>query len=331
MIGFYHGLQKPGDDAHEGIYFINDNNNYSIYRKANGQPAVKYGDTNQITSEHLTSLWTQIGEQFVAKSFTIAGLDMQDDIGLKEMQDQLKLQALAYKSNATGTLSDYVVEVNGVNYTPTGNVEVKLGFNQIAMVSTGKITPEGIISVSVVPQGGVSLSKDNTGFAVSGKVIKQITGVGALPSYTPAEYTAPTLSQTSNNFTTQGTVSSVNGECLVLSAAPTAAAVASVSMNEGQYVAAKFSPGALPTMDDVSVMTGVASTNVSEPIFTGDKIKASFTGVESEIDASFEGTEKEISVSGQYSQAYVDSVEFTGDSYFIQPTLEKEEKTITVQ
>jgi hypothetical protein len=345
MIGFYYGTQIPGTDAKEGIYFINNDNKYSIYTKRDGEGVIKYGETNTITSANLDNLWNQIGETFVAKTFTVAGLSFENDITLSQMQEALKLQALAYKREATGTLTDYVTEVEGVNYTPTGTVEVILGYGKTAtVISKGMFTPQGTISGTVLPQGNVFLQQDNNGFAVSGSVsapdltiipntekITQITGVGTLPSYTPAQYTAPTLTSATNSFTTEGMVGSIEGNVLKFTAANKADAVSNITYTQGEYITAQFDPGTLPTMNNnLAVVTGIASAEASAPIFTGDKIKAQFTGITSDIDAQFTGTPTEIEVSGEYKQATVDSASFTGQSQIITPSLVKENKTVTV-
>ncbi len=345
MIGFYYGTEVPGADVKEGIYFVNKGNKYSIYTKRNGGGVIKYGETNELTSTNLDSLWNQIGETFVAKTFTVAGLSFEENITLSQMQEALKLQALAYKNEATGTLTDYVTEVEGVNYTPTGTVEVILGYGQTATVtSRGKYTPQGTISGNTTAKGSVSLQKDTNGFAVSGSVsapdltivpstekIKQITGVGTLPSYTPAQYTAPSMSNSTGIFTTEGITAAVNGNVLKLIPAATANAVNSITFDKGNYEAAAFNPGTLPTIDNnLSVMTDIASAIASEPVFTGDKINATFTGISSNIEAEFMGIEADIEVSGQYNQAEIESVEFTGDTKTIEPGLIKENKTVTV-
>lgn len=345
MIGFYYGNTIPGSDAQEGIYFVNNDNKYSIYTKRNGGGVIKYGETNSITSANLDNLWKQIGETFVAKTFTVAGLSFEKDITLSQMQEALELQALAYKNEATGTLTDYITEVEGVDYTPTGTVEVILGYGQVATVtSRGKFTPQGTVSGNTVAQGNVSLQKDANGFAISGSVsapeltivpstekIKQITGVGSLPTYTPAQYTAPSMNSDTGSFATEGVIAKIEGSILKLTPATTANAINSISFDKGSYSAAVFNPGALPTMDsNLSVVTGINSATASQPVFTGDKIKAEFTGISSDINATFTGTEGNIEVSGQYNQATIESTKFSGESVEIKPGLTKENKTVTV-
>ena len=345
MIGFYYGTLIPGIDAQEGVYFIKNDKQYSIYIKRENENAEKYGDTNDITSANLDALWAQIGETFVAKTFTVAGLTLENPISVKQMQDALELQALAYKSEATGTLTNYVTEVKGFDYTPTGTVEVVLGYGQTAtVISKGKYTPKGNVTGSTTAQGNISLSKNNNGFEVSGTVstptitvipntqtIQQITGVGTLPSYTPAEYTAPSFESSSNSFAKEGVNAFMNGEVLNIVPAATADAISSISFDKGNYIAAAFNPGTLPTMDSsLSVVTNIASATSSQPIFTGDKIGATFTGVESNINATFTGTEEEIQVSGEYNQATVDSLEFKGNTHSFKPELITENKAISV-
>lgn len=344
MIGFYYGTSIPGTDAKEGIYFVKNNNKYSIYTKRKNEEACKYGETNELTSANLDALWTQIGETFVAKTFTVAGLSFQDNITLSQMQEALRLKALAYKDSATGTLTDYVTEVQGVNYAPTGTVEVILGYEQTAILSRGAFTPKGQVNGTVVAKGNVALQKDSNGFAISGSVsapdltiipntetIKQITGIGTLPSYHPAEYTAPSLESSTNAFTTEGVTASIEGSVLKLVPAATANAVTDITFDKGAYVAASFNPGTLPTIDDnLSVVTSIPTASASKPVFTGDKIKAVFTGISSDINAEFTGTQDEIEVSGQYNQAIVESATFSGNNTVLKPELTKANKTVTI-
>ena len=344
MIGFYYGEKVPSNSASEGIYFIDNDNKYSIYRKIdNVSSPIKYGEVNEVASADLDNLWANIGTNFVAKTFTVAGLDMQDNISIADMRNALELQALAYKNEATGTITDYVTEVEGVDYTPTGKVEVILGYNKTALVSTGNYTPAGSISGKTTAKGSVSLQKDTNGFQISGSVstpeiniipnietIKQITDIGTLPTYTPASYVAPTLSSETNAFTTAGMVASMNNEILTFTAAPTASAISQIDFDKGSYTEAIFNQGTLPLAKDVSVVTEITSATATQPVFTGDKIGASFMGEESNIDATFTGTEDIITVSGEYDKAIVESAEFTGDAQTIKPNLIKENKTITV-
>ena len=74
---------------------------------------------------HDGSKWVEIGDEavyqtiagaetkFVQKTFTIAGIDMQDNISVDEIKTALELKALAYKDNASTTLTDYATGITG--------------------------------------------------------------------------------------------------------------------------------------------------------------------------------------------------------------------------
>ena len=77
-------------------------------------------------------------------------------------------------------------------------------------------------------------------------------------------------------------------------------------------------------------MAGITSAIATQPVFTGDKIGASFMGEESDIDAVFTGTESTITVSGEYDKAIVNSTNFSGNQDTIKPNVITEDKAITV-
>lgn len=350
MINFYHGAIIPSADAQEGIYFItnNDSGACSIYAKVSGKNPVLYAEVNEVTSATLEELWSRIGNTFVAKTFKVAGMDMDDDITVDMMKNALQLKDLAYKSSATGTLQDYVTEVQGMDYTPTGRVEVITKKNKVKIICDGQYTPEGAITGSVVPKAQVSLIRDNNGVAISGTVsapevqvhstktsIKQIADKGTLPSYVPASYTAPSLSSNTSTFATQGMVASIsdaNSEILEFSWAPTQGAVVNIDFNEGAYTQASFNPGSLPTInEDLSVVSDISGATASAPTFIGDKFNTVYQGQSSDIIANFEGTAAHIQVEGEIEIDEIDSIEFEGSTTTITPTLIKEDKVITVQ
>lgn len=348
MVGFYHGTIIPGNDANEGIYFIKQGTAYSIYAKRDGVAPELYAETNDVTASTIEELWTRIGENFVQKTFTIAGIDLQDNIPVSELVEALELKSLAYKDSATGTLEDYVTEVVGIDYTPTGKVEINLGYDNVQIVSSGTFIPTGAITGSFTPEGQIQLSQDNEGFAISGtitkptatvdattNVINQIADVGTLPSYTPAQYTAPSVTETRTPFATAGmtaAIDSSNPSLLVFTNVNTAEALVGIGFNQGSYTPATFNPGSLPTIDNtLSVVSRINGVDVSTPEFIGDKISATFIGTTSDINAEFKGETETITVSGNYDKAIVNSATFTGDEQTITPTLTKEDKVITVQ
>lgn len=304
--------------------------------------------------------WRELGDEglyltkadaeatYVPKTATIAGVDLQDNIEANELETALGLGDLAKKDSATTTLTDYANGITGASYTPAGTVSVTLSQTATKVASAGKFTPAGTVAGNVTATGTVAIAADNeNGFQVTGTVaaptvtvtpqtaeIRGITGVGTLPSYTAAQYTAPSVTESKSAFATAGMVVAVDGtdtEMLVISAAGTAEALTSTGFNAGSFTDGQFSAGTLPTMaEPTAVMTG-ATASASAPTFTGGKIAATFTGTQAAISATFTGTEGDVSVSGNYDKAGVQTSTFSGTEATITPTLKTGNKEVTVQ
>lgn len=288
-------------------------------------------------------------ETYVAKTRTIAGIDLQDDITADEIKTALGLKALAYKDSASVTLNDYATGVNDATYTPAGSVEVTLSQTSTSMESSGSFKPAGTISGTTTAAGTVAIARDDVnGVAVSGTVsaptitvtpataqVQYIESVGTLPSYTAAQYTAPSVNEAKSQFATEGVVAAMDStdtEMLVISAAGKSDALTGTGFNQGSYTEASFSAGSLPTLGtEQTVVTGIASATSSAPAFTGDKFGATFAGTEASITATFAGTESSVTVTGNYDKAGVNSAEFTGNEATISHTLIKGNKTVTVE
>lgn len=310
---------------------------------------------------HDGAKWVEIGDEgiyatksgvekdYVKKTVTIANIDLQDNITADELKAALELKALAYKDSASATLTDYATGINGAEYTPAGNVSVTLNHTSTAMASTGTFTPAGTVSGNVTAAGAVTIARDDAnGTAVSGTVsaptitvtpvtaqVQHIDSVGTLPSYTAAQYVAPSVAETSSQFASEGLVAAMDAEdteMLVFSAAGKASALTATGFNAGSYTAAEFNAGALPTLGAAqTVVTGIEKAEASAPTFTGDKFGATFAGSQVAISADFAGTEGNVSVSGNYDKAGVESAGFTGTAATITPELVTGNKTIVVQ
>lgn len=310
---------------------------------------------------HDGSKWVEIGdegvyqtiagaeEKFVQKTFTIANIDMQDNITAEELKTALSLKALAYKDSASATLTDYATGINGAAYTPAGSVAVTLNHTSTTMTSAGTFTPAGTVSGNVTAAGTVAIARDDAnGVQVSGTVsaptvtvtpvtaqVQHIDSVGTLPSYTAAQYVAPSVAEASAQFASEGLVAAMDTEdteMLVFSAAGKAAALTTTGFNAGSYTAAEFNAGALPTLGAAqTVVTGIEKAEATAPAFTGDKFGATFSGTQVAISADFAGTEGNVNVSGNYDKAGVESAAFTGTEATITPELVKGNKTITVE
>ena len=285
---------------------------------------------------------------YVKKTLTIAGINLEDAITADELKSALGLKALAYKDSASGDVT-VVTGVKDATYTPEGSVAVTLNHASTAMASTGTFTPAGNVTGNVTAAGTVAIARDDAnGVQVSGTVsaptvtvtpvtaqVQHISSVGSLPSYTAAQYTAPSVAEAKAQFASEGVVAAIDGEdaeMLVFSAAGKAEALTTTGFNAGSYTAAEFNAGALPELGAAqTVVTGIEKAEASAPTFTGDKFGATFAGTQVAIAAEFAGTEGNVSVSGNYDKAGVESAAFTGTKATISHEVTSEAKTVTVQ
>lgn len=308
------------------------------------------GEWKLIGDEGVYATKAGVEAAYVKKSLTIAGIDHADDITAAELIAALGLKALAFKDSATTTLTDYATGIEGAAYTPAGTVGVELTNTSTAMTSNGTFTPAGTVAGKTTAVGTVAIARDDAnGVAVSGTVsaptitvtpntasVQHIDSLGQLPSYTAAQYVAPSVTETKSAFAAEGLVAKVGegegAEILVFSAATTSDALTGTGFNAGSYTAAEFNAGALPTLGAAqTVVTGIASAEATAPVFSGDKFGATFTGTEANITAEFTGTEGAVAVSGNYDKATAAAGTFTGTDATIAPTLTKGTKAITVQ
>lgn len=269
--------------------------------------------------------WKELGDEgtLVRKTFTIAGIDMVDNITAAELQTALSLKALAYKDSASGSIE----VVNGVEdhtYTPEGSVSVSLSQTATPITSSGTITPEGTVTGKVTAAGTVTAPTITV--TPSTATVQHIASVGILPSLTPASYTAPSLGDAvTSGFAVNGMIANVaeGTETLTFTSAATAQAVTDRgAFNAGSYKAAEFSAGSLPTLGaEQTVVTGITSATATAP---------TFKGTETAISATFAGNEASVSVSGSYDKAAVQSASFSGTQATIEHTVTKGNKTVTV-
>ena len=282
---------------------------------------------------------------YVKKTLTIAGIDLADAITADELKGALGLKALAFKDSAAGTI-DVVTGVQDATYTPEGGVEVVLGHTSTVMEAAGSFTPVGNVTGTTVAAGNVSLAESENGVQIGGTVsaptitvtphtaqVQHIDSLGQLPSYTAAQYVAPSVTEAKAQFASEGLKAEVDAdETLVFTAAGKADALTATGFNAGSYTAAEFNAGALPTFGTAqTVVTGIASAEASAPVFTGHKYGATFAGVEAAITAAFAGQEGAVAVSGNYDKANVQSAAFSGTQATIAHEVVTGTKTVTVE
>ena len=252
--------------------------------------------------------WVELGDEteFVKKIFTIAGIDMQDNITASELAKALE-DTLVADLKGTGTAQT----ISGLK--ATGNLEGTATITTAAatVTSTGSYTPAGSITGSAISGGTITVSlRDATSttaasltkgdYTPAGSVVieesvtgTQIKGTVSAPTITitPAtdkiNYTTVTNAGTgysltdgsaTGTFASEGLTANVNEtedpEMLVF----TAASKASV-----QYTAPELS-GSLPTFasKELTYVSGIDKATASAPVFTGGKFGASFTGTKAE-------------------------------------------------
>ena len=286
---------------------------------------------------------------YVKKTLTIAGIDLKDAITAEELKTALGLGELAYKTTASGTITNLVTGIEDSTYTPAGEVAVELGYGSTTMTSAGSFTPAGNVTGNVTAAGTVSITRDDAnGIAISGTVaaptvtvtpattqVQHLESVGELPTYTAAQYVAPSVTEVKGSFASEGMIAKVDTkdtELLVLTPATKTEALTSTGFNAGSYTEASFDQGKLPVLGNAqTVVTGIEKVEASAPAFTGDKFGASFAGTQVEIAANFAGTEGTISVNGQYDRANVKSATFTGTEATMSHTVTYGDRSVTVQ
>ena len=174
MIGFYYGTEVPGENAQEGIYFIdNDNNKYSIYIKRDGEAVIKCGETNEglskighvhkVTAEGTVSQPTFTGkETTITSTYTPSGTVSQPTFEGEEVETEI-------------AKNKYQVQVlTGVNNTPTFPT-VKYGTPPSCTYTEATFTP-------TVDESGV-LSFEFSGGSINFNAGTVTSSGGAFPTY----------------------------------------------------------------------------------------------------------------------------------------------------
>lgn len=312
--------------------------------------------------------WREIGSEnaYVTKTFTIAGIDMQDNITAAEIKAALGLKALAYKDSGsikittidsfnsftTGKAGSYSVTSTAVSVpatydaldvTPAGSVSITQGteaaatYDKTTSVAISAAAPvEGTSVANYTPEGTVTVS--NVTVTPSTGEVATVTDAG-----TAYQLQAGSVSKGADStslFATEGVVASIgsgaDAETLILTSASTTAAV--VTSGAVTYVDPVLS-GSLPTFGTENVVTGIASASA----------QASFSGAGTVLSASpshtttaasvtqptftanFSGTSKTVtpSVATTVSAAGTNG-SVTVDSETITPSATSTEKTVSV-
>ena len=241
--------------------------------------------------------WREIGSEsaYVLKTFEIAGIYMDDDITVAELQQALQLGALAYKDNGsakvttidsfnsftTGAAGTYDVSASSVSVpatydaldvTPAGSVTINAG--TAAAASYDKTTSVAISAAAPVEGTSVANYTPAGDVTVSSVTVTPSTGSVATVESAGTAYqlTAGSMSQgadTTSAFATEGVVVSIGqdnsgsggadeSETLIITAATTGNAV--TASGTVTYTDPVLS-GSLPTFGSETVVTGITSAS----------------------------------------------------------------------
>ena len=310
--------------------------------------------------------WREVGSEnaYVVKTQTIAGVDMQDNITVAELQAALGLKSLAYKDNgsvaittvdsinsfSTGKAGSYNVSASSVSVpatydaldvTPAGSVGLTAGV--AAAASYDKTTGVTVASAAAgentpnyTPSGSVTIT--NVSVTPSTADVAKVTNAGTAYQLTAGSMTQ--AADTTSAFAIEGMVASVgtgdDAETLILTAAGTNNAV--TASGTVTYVDPQLS-GSLPTFGTENVVTGITSATASGS-FSGNGVVISATPTYTAADATmtqptftaeFTGTSKSVTptVATTISAAGTDG-SVTVASETIAPTFTSSEKTANV-
>lgn len=311
--------------------------------------------------------WREVGSEnaYVKKTFTIAGVNMQDNITVAELQEALKLKALAFKDSgtvkittidsmnqfSTGKAGSYNVSASEVSVpatydaldvTPAGSVTIEAGtaaaasYDKTTSVSVASAAPADGQTANYTPAGEVTVT--NVTVTPSNVSVAKVTNAG-----TAYQLSAGSVSQaadTKSQFATEGVVASIgtgdDAETLILVAAGTADAV--TAAGAVTYTDPTLT-GSLPTFGEESVVSGISSASATAS-FSGSGVVLSATPAYTSADAtvtqptftgSFSGTSKSVTptVATSVKAAGTDG-KVTVDSENITPAFTSTEKTVNV-
>ena len=311
--------------------------------------------------------WREVGSEsaYVVKTQTIAGIDMQDNITVAELQQALGLKALAYKDNgsvsistvdsvnsfSTGKAGSYNVSstpvsvpstFSSLDVTPAGSVTITPGtsaaasYDKTTSVSISASAPEAEQSATYTPSGSVTIT-DVTVTPATGSAAT-VTSAGQAYQLSAGSVTHAT--DTTSAFATEGVVASIgtgdDAETLILTTASTDDAVTAVGAIT--YSDPTLS-GSLPTFGTQSVVTGINAASATAS-FAGDGVIISATPAHTSTSAtvtqptftgSFSGTSKTVTptVATTVQAAGTDG-SVTVASETITPTLTTSTKTANV-
>ena len=311
--------------------------------------------------------WREIGSEnvYVVKTQTIAGLDMQDNITVAELQEALELGALAYLDsgsvkvttidsfnsfttgkagtyNVAGTAIEVPATYSALDVTPAGSVDITAGtaaaatYDKTTSVAISAAAPvEGTSVANYTPAGNVTVT--NVTVTPSNVSVATVTDAGTAYQLNAGSMTQGT--DTTSAFATEGLVADIDSqdaECLVFTTASTSNAV--TASGAVSYTSPSLT-GSLPTFGSESVVSGITSASATASFSgTGTVLSAApaYTTTDATVTqptftGSFTGTSKTVTpVVATTASAAPANATVTVDSETITPSATSTEKTISV-
>ena len=270
---------------------------------------VKNGDTYS---------WELIGDTAidvsgkVDKTTTIAGIALDKDITVEQLQNALKLGAMAYADKANGsTTLETVDSITMKSVTVAGNATVTTKAAD-ATLTKGDFTPAGTVSAPAIDL--TSTEKTFVTGLTGGKAASFTEGaftpaafqegfytVGSAATWSGKEYVAPTMGNaTTGKFASEGIVATVgtgeDSETLIFSKADTADAVtAQGEFNAGTVNFGTFDGGKATVID----ITKFSGGSKAKDTFSANVLQTVETGTINDVTAAtataptFTGTKSE--------------------------------------
>lgn len=268
--------------------------------------------------------WHELGDEsiYALKTVTIGTQNLSADINLDTLAADMGLGKLAKKDSATGTVAGQTISGVKATGTSTGSIDVALTQTPTAAtVDTKTQAITGGVTGTVIAKGSVGIAKSDAGTQISGSVsapdvtvtpatdsIKKVTSVGTLPTKAADTWSAGTLPSFTQGAKAQWSASVDDNETLSFSFT----ANGDDTFSKGtlpSYTEGAFTQGTLPTLAETgtTVVTGITSAVASQPVFTGDKFAATFTGSSADISATFAGDSIQVVNTVTYEKAAIDA------------------------
>ena len=250
-----------------------------------------------------TYAWEKIGTtavdltNYVQKTTTIAGIDLQDNISVAELQSALGLKALAYAATASGsTTLDTIDSITMNDVTVAGNAAVT-HTSTAATVNKTDYTPSGSVTGEAIKDGSIEVTVKDAATATAAALTREAYKPAGSVSGTVSVPSSAAMAKAADGFQIEGTVSKPS---------------ITVTPVDATVVGSVTSAGTLPTytegaFDGGSLSKGSAVTAATEGI-----VATLGTGADAEtLIFTAAGTDEVMDYNATYTAATYAGATFT--------------------